>query len=506
MLGKKSVEKAIPDAIFSLPTAELGVFVGRLWSCDGCVDKRGQVSYSTGSRKMAEQVQHLLLRFGVTSHIRILPRGTKDGTRDYYEVIVHRERIEQFKRHVKLIGPKAERIKEVRFQGRSRIGWIRNEELRDEIRAEMDARPDLLPEVGEELGYGFKFQKGHVVDSRSGRIRKRVFAAFCEVYDSPLAWVLDENIQWDEIVKIEEIGPRPCLDIAVPETECFLAGDVITHNTWILLAWADHVRKQLEPGEKILVASGEMPDTQIFRRLFAIRNKLCYQDFRAGRLTAPERQRFFDFCEEMLDDDPDRAGIHVADPQFVSTIEDIVDKAAEINAKAVFLDGLYCFAPEMRAALWERVIAATTATKKLLCGGLKIPVVATTQLKGSLKRGDLGADVDSDSAAFAKAIGDWADAVRGVFGDRDYIKNKQRAFRGMETREFEPLDILMHFNLNTMNFDEIKVLDPVGGDKDKEKEEKEEKEKAEEAKVEAEAEEEKKDEDDPPGVKKVVEF
>jgi replicative DNA helicase len=462
LTGKRSIEKTVPERIFSLPNNLLAVFLGRLWSCDGTVEARGAVSYSTGSRKLADQVQHLLLRFGVTSRIRTMSRKIKGGTeeRDYYEVIVHRARIENFKRTigVEMIGPKAEKLQHVLFQGRSRVGWIRNEELRDEIRSEMDARPDLLKSVGEELGYGFKFQKGHVFDSKSGRIRRKVFEAFCEVYDSPLKWVLDENIDWDEVVMIEPVGVKRVFDLTVLPTSCFVANDVIVHNTWLLLAWMVHIlRNDLKPGESILIVSMEMPRKAIYRRMAAIDLKLCYKDFREGTLTVEEEKRLDDWVEDMMTEDPTRPTIHVACADTVSSTQDICDKVAEHNPRCVGIDGMYILGRDKKQSMWERTITNCSEIKIDLCTGMNIAVLATTQFKGTMKKDAL--DADADDAAYAKAIGDWADAMRAAFMNSTYEKDKKRVFRALESREFQGVDLLINFNLDTMDFSEIKIMD-----------------------------------------------
>lgn len=468
VMGKKSIEKAIPDAIFSLPNDQLGLFIGCLWSCDGCVSKTKQVSYSSGSRELVDQLQHLLLRFGVTSHIRIMPRETKDGPRDYYEVVVHRERIERFKLHIvpHMLGPKAEKAAAVTFQGRSRIGWLRNEELCDEIRAEMDVRPDLLSEVGEELGYGFKFQKGHVFDSKSGRIRRRVFSAFCAVYGSPLAWVLDENIQWDEIVKVEPVGEQRVFDLTVLPTQCFVANDVIVHNTWILLKWFQHIlRNDLKEGGCLLFVSMEMPRKQIYRRLAALDLRLCYEDFRAGRLTVDEEERLNEWVEEMQTPDPDRPTIHVATAAEVRDVADICDKVAELNPRAVGIDGMYILGRDRRMGMWERTIQNCSEIKLDLCAGMDIAVLATTQLKGSKDKYSL--EADADDAAYAKAIGDWADAMRGLFMSKRMEVDGKRMFTAMESREFRGVDFEMEFKLTTMDFS-FDRFPPTKGNEDEE--------------------------------------
>lgn len=472
ILGKKSIEKTIPDLIFSLDDDQLGLFLGRLWSGDGGIDARGNVSYSTGSREMAFQIQHLLLRFGVTSRVREVYRDNNadQETRTYYEVLVHKECIEEFKQHVgtNMIGEKVNRLADVRFDGKSRVGWLKNEELRDAVRAEMDANPELLKYVGEELGYTTSFQKGHVFDSKSGRIRKRVFTAFCDVYDSPLKWVLDENIWWDEIESIEPIGPQQVYDLSIPETHCFVANDFIVHNSWLLLKLAQHIwtaklpngDSELKPGDNILVVSMEMPVNQVLQRFYAIHKKLDYQKFRAGRLDPLDEVRFFDFVEEMKKPDPTRANVIFASSDKVRNVADIIGLAAQYRPKAVLIDSFYILdAPDKRAQMWERMIMVIKGIKFDLAVKFGIPVITTTQLSGQVKRGDLNAE--ADAVSYAKAIGDYADAIDGLFGNDKFRDSNRRILRGMEGRDFVTIDLEIAFNPTTHDYSEIRVLDKV---------------------------------------------
>ena len=473
LIEKKSIEKTIPGAIFSLPNKQLALFLGRLWSCDGSVETKGVVSYSTGSRRLADQVKHLLLRFGVTSRVRTLSRKIKGGAedRDYFEVVIRKERVENFKRAIgmEMIGPKAKKIQEVKFQGRSRVGWIRNEELWDQIKAEMEEWPELVKEVGEELGYDFRFQKSHVLDYKSGRIRKKVFEAFCNVYGSDLRWVLDDNIEWDEIAVVEDIGEIQCYDLAVPPTECFIANDVIVHNTWILLKWAEHIwnaknekgEPELKPGECILIVSMEMPVWQVLRRLFAIHQKLDYEKFRAGQLDEVEEKRFLEWCDEMERPDPTRPEIIVVASDRCRTVDDIVGLTAQYRPKAVFIDSFYILDAPGRLQMWERMVYNIKAIKLDIAVGFGVPVVTNTQLSGQVKKGDMNAE--ADAVAYAKAIGDYADAIDGIFGNTEFKSNKRRIIRGMEAREFETVDLEINFDPGSHNYDEIRIL-PSGGD------------------------------------------
>lgn len=471
LLGKKSIDKTIHKRIFSLPNEQLALFIGRLFSGDGSVEKRKtgsyMVSYSTGSRRMAEQLQHLLLRFGVQVRISPKPRVVTDKTtgakvtQNYWELLFRQETIEAFKKHVGpyVIGPKKAKLDATSFEGLSRVGWLRIEELWSEIHAEMNARPELVAEVGRRLGYEtFRFQKSHLIDYKSGRVRKRLFEVFCEVYDSPLKWTLDESIWWDEIESIEPAGKHHCYDLTVEPTHCYVANDYVVHNSFMLLKWMLHaLHNDLAPGESILVASMEMSPALCYRRMAAIDLRLNYAALRSGRLTTDEEKKLYEWVERAKDVNQAKPTIHVFGPNTMRSVEDIAAKAAELRPRCVAIDGMYILGSGQKAGMWERTLETVTQIKLDLCSGLDMPVLATTQFKGSKDKNELS--TSADDAAYAKAIGDWADAMRGLTSNSAMEAAGQRLFTGMESREFRAVDLLINFDLSTMNFDEMRVVD-----------------------------------------------
>jgi len=68
--GVRSGEKFIPDFVFGLKKRKLKLFLNRLFTCDGSVETKGRISYSSKSVRMVMQVQHLLARFGIVSVVR----------------------------------------------------------------------------------------------------------------------------------------------------------------------------------------------------------------------------------------------------------------------------------------------------------------------------------------------------------------------------------------------------------------------------------------------------
>lgn len=236
-----------------------------------------------------------------------------------------------------------------------------------------------------------------------------------------------------------------------------------TGKTWILLKWFQHIlRNNLKPGESILIASMEMPAVQMYRRLAAIDLRLDYADFRSGRLTVEEEKRLKDWVERMRDGDESQPTIHVAGSDVIRNVGDICDKVAELNSKLVGLDGLYVLGRDSKKSMWERTIDSVSDLKLELCAGMDIGCLATSQFRGSKNKSEL--DADADDAAYAKAIGDWADAMRGLFMNAAYEKNKKRVFRAMESREFQGVDLVINFNLGNMDFSEDHVITDGDGE------------------------------------------
>src|SRR5689334_927589 len=83
LMGLRSAEKFVPDAIFGLSDEQIARFLGVMYACDGhvyCSDRLAQIGYTTISERLARDVQHLLLRLGIVATIRTLKRPVYDGT------------------------------------------------------------------------------------------------------------------------------------------------------------------------------------------------------------------------------------------------------------------------------------------------------------------------------------------------------------------------------------------------------------------------------------------
>ena len=88
--GSRAHDKFIPEPIFSLEDEQVALFLRHLWATDGSItlsrNGRGAIVrtyYATTSRRLADGVRRLLLRFGIRS---ALSRARKEGYRDGWHV------------------------------------------------------------------------------------------------------------------------------------------------------------------------------------------------------------------------------------------------------------------------------------------------------------------------------------------------------------------------------------------------------------------------------------
>ncbi len=96
LFGVRGDRKFLPDTMFALPKAQVAVFLRHLWATDGCVwwdDRTGgqaSVYFGTPSRRLADDVARLLLRYGVRTSIRkaMVKPIAKPGYRVSYHVVI----------------------------------------------------------------------------------------------------------------------------------------------------------------------------------------------------------------------------------------------------------------------------------------------------------------------------------------------------------------------------------------------------------------------------------
>jgi len=259
LIGQKSADKVIPSEIFQLNKPSLSLFLKTLYSGDGGVDfsNTPTISYYSSSKKLIEQTQHLLLRFGIISRIRYKPVKYNDGRifPNWALETSNRESISIFVNQIGFIGEKAKKIERMATYLESRPVNPNYDtipvEIYNFVKAEKESSDKTWCDVG--LALGYKKPKGASPSIYSPSRNK------LRVYDKVLnsqevLSIADSDIYWDRIINIEYTGDYQVYDLVVPETHNFVANDFIVHNTTIarLLAKAVNCpnRKESEPCNK----------------------------------------------------------------------------------------------------------------------------------------------------------------------------------------------------------------------------------------------------------------
>jgi deoxycytidine triphosphate deaminase len=226
-LNVGAADKFVPQSIFMASETSVRIFLQSLFSGDGsvhCGDNCVVVEYCSSSRRLIEDVHHLLLRFGIFSQIR--EKTTDIGTRACNIQIVETDQIRRF----------AERIGFV-------PGSIKQRVLDEEAlpliaaNARCDSNFDTLPQeawatIGMAACVG-----GYSLDAPGVRtqpnqptpdaVARRLVAFTGDIY-------VDEPVQspvWDTVEQIDSIGTEEVFDITVPQLHNFVANDFIVHNS-----------------------------------------------------------------------------------------------------------------------------------------------------------------------------------------------------------------------------------------------------------------------------------
>ncbi len=229
-----SHEKVIPQNVLRLPKQKLALFLNRMFSCDGSIyfeSKRYRLSYSSVSEKLARQMQHLLLRFGVLSKLRKKTTKINGKSFDSFEIVVQGESLEIFLQEIGFYGEKE--LKQQKALAETQA-ITRNPNL-DTIPKEIwkQYRPQNWAEIGRKLGHKYPKSLRESINYAPSRQKMLQIAKQdnCEI----MKQLAKSDIYWDEIKEVTELaGDFEVYDISVPEKHNFVANDIIVHNSYTM--------------------------------------------------------------------------------------------------------------------------------------------------------------------------------------------------------------------------------------------------------------------------------
>jgi replicative DNA helicase len=235
--NKPSWEKFVPSEVFALSTDQISSFLRHLWATDGCVwthaadERPPRIYYATTSRRLADDVQTLLLRVGIRSRVKVVAKGDH---RPGHHVIVQGA-ADQL-RFVDLVGANGARSRHL----------APLQEWHESRRASTDV--DTIPlEVWDHIRH--KSMPEHEITARQLAVVLDMQYCGSALYRSAVSrarmqrvvdamptdtWLADlatSDVFWDEVVDIIPLGLRPVFDATVDGTHNFIADGIIVHNS-----------------------------------------------------------------------------------------------------------------------------------------------------------------------------------------------------------------------------------------------------------------------------------
>jgi hypothetical protein len=220
--------KFVPQCIFMAPEASVRLFLQALFGGDGGLYRSKSsffLEYYSKSRRLVEDVHHLLLRFGIFSLIR--HKRTSIGTDAFSIQITDVEQIGRFSEYIGFVP-----------------GSIKQRRLEDEIlpamreqqvarRTNFDTLPreawSMLSSAVARAGTSLNSSGVHPYRSQSVPCSavERIVAATGDGEFAPLAG----GPVWDVIESIEAAGEEEVFDLTVPGPRNFLANGIVVHNS-----------------------------------------------------------------------------------------------------------------------------------------------------------------------------------------------------------------------------------------------------------------------------------
>jgi replicative DNA helicase len=324
--GKPAAQKFVPEVVFRSTRDGVAIFLNRLFAADGWAavlsSGQAQLGFATVSERLARQVQHLLLRFGI---------------------------IAALKRRAVLYGEDRRRAWQLDITDADSIHLFASE-------IGMFGKEKALGRVIQNLAT----QKLH--NNRAGRLRTIGTSDLC----------------WDRIVSIEYLGQQQVYDLTIPETHNFVANDVCVHNTALALNIAQHVATNPKSPKAVAIFSLEMSKESLLTRMLCAAARVDQQRFRAGYLNADERRSLQEAMYKMVE-----APLFIDDTAGANLM-DIHSKLRRLQAEQdlglVVVDYLQLMQGRGRFENRVQEISSLSRGFKLMSKELRVPFLVLSQL------------------------------------------------------------------------------------------------------------------------------
>lgn len=224
---QKAITKQIPSVILHSNKETQVAFLQGLFDGDGCAIKDGRINYSTSSYRLAQQLQIMLLNFGIVSGLH--PRYGKLSPRVNYLFDLGSDSGKFYSD----IGFRLSRKQE------------RSVLVRDRLSEIVPYQRSHFKALYSDISYGDREYKNlgmHATNPSDG-VRRETIELLIEQafkngqnYSHPIMAHLGEVLLykcvWMKVKSIEDGGIQPTFDLHIPRNNAYVANGLIVHNTF----------------------------------------------------------------------------------------------------------------------------------------------------------------------------------------------------------------------------------------------------------------------------------
>jgi replicative DNA helicase len=285
LMGKGAAEKRFPDCVWRWDRERLREFIKVLMSCDGTVYAMSgypRIEFAVASEGLAEDMHHALVRFGIVAKL------WKKKDRCWRVEITEPASVRRYQTQIGWIGEKSRRFTGELPSRHANVGHL-SKEIWADVRFAAQHRGLTLMDVARQAGEPHSEVRGFNPHTSRGLPSARL-AAYAEVLNEVgLRQVASDEVYWDEIVSVEATGEHQVYDLTVPDTNNFIAQDILVHNTSFALNVGLHAA--LENKKSIAIFSLEMSKEQLTERLLTEQAQIDAQRLHRGLLSEAEFDR-----------------------------------------------------------------------------------------------------------------------------------------------------------------------------------------------------------------------
>jgi intein/homing endonuclease len=224
----RSREKFVPSVLFTADRPSVRLFLQALFSGDGGISRSGDVlhlEYSSASERLARDVQHLLLRFGIVGILRT--RRTNRGTTAFVLSVTAMGDIWRFAEEVGFLpgSRKQHRLQET-------VQYIAS---MPERKSNFDTLPPevwgMLRRAAARAGRSLRSLGVDGTQPDQSVPRSLVRRVAQGLSDAALLAIADSDILWDTVTEITAAGEQEVFDLTVEGTANFVANEILVHNS-----------------------------------------------------------------------------------------------------------------------------------------------------------------------------------------------------------------------------------------------------------------------------------